>query len=134
MTKPTPAQEKVLLRLAKHYAIKNHTDAWYVKKNQLWSELAKPWIAESQGQLDNYTTKCLLALSKNTREYGRLRSTYLVHIKRLQDQVRVLGEALADERTRRQKAYKWYQDKLSSRWGSFVDWIIGTNFITKICR
>ena len=46
--------------------------------------------------------------------------TYLKHIHRLQDQNRLLAECLADERQMRKEAYKWYQDRLNSRfWGLF---------------
>ncbi len=43
------------------------------------------------------------------------------HIARLQARNKVLAEALADERILRKKAYKYYNDRLNSRFFAFWD-------------
>lgn len=45
------------------------------------------------------------------------------HIKRLQEQNRLLAECLADERRLRKQAYRWYMGRLSSRFISLFDWL-----------
>lgn len=45
----------------------------------------------------------------------------LRQIKRLQDRNRLLAEVVADERRMRHAAYKWYQDRLASKWAFLFD-------------
>ena len=46
---------------------------------------------------------------------------YAAHIARLQDQNRLLAECLSDERRLRKQAYKWYQERLHSKWWCLID-------------
>jgi hypothetical protein len=54
----------------------------------------------------------------------RQRRQYLNQIKRLQEQNRLLSEALTDERKFRQKAYAWYRKRLHSRLWWILDFML----------
>jgi len=49
---------------------------------------------------------------------------YAAHVRRLQEQNRLLAECLADERRLRKQAYAWYQKRLQSRWWSLMDMVL----------
>jgi hypothetical protein len=49
------------------------------------------------------------------------RRVYLNHIRRLQEQNRLLAEMLTDERAYRKRAYDWYRGRLRHRWSWIVD-------------
>lgn len=49
------------------------------------------------------------------------RQIYLRHIKRLQEQNRLLAEVIASERKLRKQAYSWYLRRLQSKWWSVID-------------
>lgn len=52
------------------------------------------------------------------------RRIYLNHIRRLQERNRVLAEMLADERTARRSAYKWYAKRLNSHVWILMDYML----------
>lgn len=54
----------------------------------------------------------------------RDRLGYLNQIRRLQERNRLLAECLADERRLRKRAYKYYMDRLRSRFLRFMDMVM----------
>lgn len=119
--KPTPEQELAILRLAKHYNTTKRPPAWHVKRDKLWQDITGPF-SEQFGKATNdwmlVVEKITGNHSRDLKSFSKNQAIYKTHIKRLQDQCKVLGEVLAEERTLRKKAYAWYQKRLrSSFWG-----------------
>jgi hypothetical protein len=52
------------------------------------------------------------------------REHYIRHIKRLQEQNRLLAEVIASERKARKGAYAWYFNRLQSKFWFVVDYML----------
>lgn len=76
-----------------------------------WSEDPAPYSCELGNEWVAYVR----------RESSAPPTCSAAHVRRLQEQNRLLAECLADERKLRKEAYRWYRDRLNSRFFVWLD-------------